>query len=252
MNEKKIFEQLARFNKILNNSDLEFIANECSTVSKILYFLNNPSNKDEKNIRSLQSFLNHLARLYEWAKTKKLPILDKAYLVISKLLVQGIRILKANPEYRRAISRGYCHKLKKVFLKGLQMLVNGLYVMFDPDIVSFTRINEKQLRNYFLNKDYGLASKFSFNTKGDYAFVKKIEELNKQELIIVERLLLKPSNQVRTVNGWMDLGMKKCPVRILCSEHNKVCFLYKNNNKEKPAYEEQLKTPPSEVELEFV
>jgi len=73
-----------------------------------------------------------------------------------------------------------------------------------------------------------------------------LPHLNRQEIIAVERLLLKPE-LTRHENGWADLGKSREPVRILC--HNgRVYFLFRLN--EHSVYETYLdRVNPEKVQF---
>src|SRR3989344_7651402 len=106
------------------------------------------------------------------------------------------------------------HTLKKFFKNfthGLNRLLIGIRIMFDPDIVGNTSITREQLVNFILNKEEGLGRKYEFNTIGKNSFVSSIYNLNNKELIAAEKMLSNPRIKVSRFGGgrkieWKSLG----------------------------------------------
>ena len=157
-----------------------------------------------------------------------------------------LNLLEKPAEERIKIGRGYLKSFIKDFLYGLNRINNGLKMAFDPEFVGKTKITTGQLASFILDRKIGLGTKFAFNSGGKDSFCKKLPHLNRQEIIAVERLLLKPE-LTRHENGWADLGKSREPVRILC--HNgRVYFLFRLN--EHSVYETYLdRVNPEKVQF---
>ena len=159
-----------------------------------------------------------------------------------KVLDLILNLFEKRSEERMKIGRGYLKDFIKDFLYGLNRINNGLKMAFDPEFVGKTKITTRQLASFILDRKTGLGTKFVFNREGRDSFIRKLPRLNTQELIAVERLLLKPE-LTRHENGWADLGKSREPVRILC--HNeRVYYLFRLN--EHTTYESYLDRIPPE------
>ena len=147
---------------------------------------------------------------------------------------------------RKNISRGYCKKFNEMFLYGLKKFELGVQLVFHPNVLGSTNITKDQIIRYFFNKEIGLGKKFLYNKRGKHAFANKVSALNREELVVLLRLLVMPnSNQIRTYNGWIDIGISQAPVRVLIASRDKVYFLYKIN--EHRDYQAQLLVSPDKV-----
>ena len=247
------YRNLRHFQTIFNRKDFNYISDhkKIKEIEEIiLYRISNPHDREVVYIKSLEEFLKNLTVFYNSVAGQNIPNIKKGYLIVLEELQKCIRLF-SEPEFKRKnISRRYCEKFNKIFLYGLSTLLKGIRDAFDPDIISVTNINKTQFVRNILDNIEGLGRIFLFNKAGKHSFVNKINELNMQELIVTARLLIRPSgNQIRTFNGWRDLGLGHAPVRIL-SEHkkfrkDKIYFLYRLN--EHAAYENQLKNPPSKA-----
>jgi hypothetical protein len=247
------YKNLRNFQTILNRKDFNYISDheKIKEVEEIiLYRISNPDGRELSYIKLLKEFLENLTSFYDSISGRNIPDIKKGYLLVIEELQRCIKIF-TEPEFKRkSISRGYCKKFNKILLYGLYKLLDGIRAAFDSDIISSTKISRKQFIRYILDKVEGLGKKFLFNKTGRHAFVNKISAVNMQELIVTSRLLDRPSgNQVRTHNGWRDLGLGHAPVRIL-SEHrgfrkDRIYFLYRLN--EHNEYEAQLRTSPDKL-----
>lgn len=247
------YKNLRNFQTILNREDFNYISGhkKIKEVGEIiLYHISNPDDRESIYIKLLEEFLENLISFYESIAGHNIPDIKRGYLIVIEELQRCIKLF-SEPEFKRkSISRGYCKKFNKTFLYGLSKLLIGIRAAFDPDIISSTKISREQFIRYILDNVEGLGKKFLFNKKGSHAFENKISILNMRELIVTSRLLVRPSgNQIRTFNGWRDLGLGHAPVRIL-SEHrgfrkDKIYFLYRLN--EHAEYEAQLRTSPDKV-----
>lgn len=247
------YKNLKNFQTILNCKYFNYISDhkKIKEVEEIiLYYISNPDGREAIHINILKEFLENLISFYNSIAGHIIPDIKSGCLIVLEELQRCIKLFSEQEFKRKSISRGYCKKFNKTFLYGLSKLLNGIRTAFDPDIISSTKIEREQFVRYILNKVEGLGKKFLFNNAGRHAFANKIGTLNMQELIVTSRLLIRPSgNQVRTFNGWRDLGLGHAPVRIL-SDHrvlrkDKIYFLYRLN--EHVAYEAQLRTSPDKV-----
>jgi len=246
------YRNLRNFQNIFNRADFNYISdnkniNDISNI--ILHRISVPDGRESAHVRLLEKFLKNLDSFYKSISGNN-PNFNKGYSVIQRELTRCINLFSERESERRSISRGYCKKFSKTFLHGLSKLLDGIRAAFDPDIISKTNIDRDQFVRYILNNVEGLRKRFLFNKRGRHAFVNKIPLLNIQELIVTERLLLRPSaGQIRIFHDWKDLGLGHAPIRLLVKPgrlgKKKVYFLYKAN--EHNAYENQLATPPSEV-----
>lgn len=243
------YKNLKNFQVIFNREDFNYISDhkKIKEIEEIIFCILNPDNRESIHIKSLEEFLENLTTFYNSVAGHNIPNIKRGYLIVFEELQKCIKLFSEPELKRRSISRGYCKKFNKNFLYGLSKLLDGIRAAFDSDIISSTEINRNQYIRYILDNVEGLSKYFLFNKAGRHAFSNKIGGLNKQELIVTARLLIRPpSNQVRTFNGWRDLGLGHTPVRIL-SVHSsfgksKVYFLYRLN--EHDAYEAQLKKSP--------
>lgn len=252
------YKKLKNFQTIFNREDFNYISDDSrdgniEQISKIiLYHVSTSDGKEKVYIKILGKFIENLDSFYEWINAKEIPDIKKGYFICREELIRAIKLLN-EPDFKRiAISKGSLNRFNKLFLYGLSVLLIGIRIAFMPELVKTTNINKEQLVRYFFDENEGLRKKFLFNKRGKHSFANKILFLNKGELIVTERLLLRlPRNQIRTYNGWMDLGYGDTPVRILIYPHSfgrdRVFFLYKNNDREKPYYQSQLKEHPKNV-----
>ncbi|MFA6088346.1 MAG: hypothetical protein WC755_00650 [Candidatus Woesearchaeota archaeon] len=244
------YKNLIKFKSILESEEFDYISNH-KNIKIIEDIISNGvlySNGLESDYSKLLNiFLGNLNVFYNSIQGINVPDIRKGYLLSSEELQRAINLLLEPESKRNNLSRVYYRQFSKKFLSGLSELLSGIRVAFDPEIISFTKINTNQLIRYILNDAEGLGKFFLFNRTGRHAFLNKINQLNKQELITTIKLLTRPSkSQIRFINGWRDLARGGAPVRIL-SEHrlfrkDKVYFLYKVN--EHSPYEAQLNITP--------
>jgi hypothetical protein len=247
------YKNLINFQTIFNREDFNYISNikKIEEVERIILFtISNPDEKELIYIKILKQFLENLESFYNSILAHNIPDIKKSNKIIFEELHKCINLFSESKFKRKSISRGYIKKFNKTFLFGLSKLLDGIKIVFDPDVISSTKIDRKQFVRFILNNSVGLGKKFIFNKAGKHSFTNKINILNMQELIVTARLLTRPSkNQIRTFNGWRDLGLNKSPIRILL-EHKRVrkdnvFFLYRLN--EHNEYGNQLRTPPNKI-----
>ncbi len=248
--------QLQNFRAIFNRGDFNYIADAgiISRITRVVGSLTNPKESNKTSAYELKIFLKNLDSFYDWLNSG-VGVFNKGHKAAEKALVTAIAICEAPPERRLKISRSYLRKLNRNFLYGLSKLVVGIRKSFGVDELAKTNINAVQIANYIISKDEGLAKKFLLNHIGNHGFVNKLDCMPKQELIVVMRLLLRPSaNQVRTFNGWCDLGLGHAQVRILTQKHTfgkmRVYFLFRLS--EHRDYERQLAVPPDRTRFSWL
>jgi len=247
------YKNLENFQSIFNRSDFNYISNhkKIKEIEEIiLYCITNPNGKESSYVQLLEIFLKNLNSFYKSITGDNIPDMKKGYSIVFEELQRSIELFSEDELKRRSISRGYCKKFNKTCLYGLSKLLDGIRVAFDPDVVTSVNIEEAQYIRYILDDKEGLGKLFLFNKIGRHSFINKIDTLNMQELAVTVRLLIRPSgNQIRTINGWRDVGLGYTPVRLLCERRafrkDKVYFLYRLN--EHSAYKSQLETSPNKV-----
>jgi len=255
------YKKLQNFRMIFKRPDFEYVSEirKIDEIEKIIMFnLRMPDGREASYVVILERYFQNLNFFYESVMGHNIPDINEGYHMIKNILVRCITFFsEKDPKQiimRSSISPGYCKKFSATFLFGLSLLLRGIRIAFDPGIVSRTNIDRNQLVRYILDSREGLGRRFIFNTKGRHAFVNKITTLSNDQVIVTERLLVKPGNQVRSFNGWIDLGERGTLVRIL-GEHrtlgkDKIHFLYKVN--EHVEYESQLQTSPDKVAFSAV
>ncbi len=248
---EKEYKKLENFQTIFVRDDFNYVSDNknIENVQKIiLYDISNPNGQEPIDIALLEKFLSNLTAFYNWIRIKKniLKDIPNGYGVIREELQRCIRLF-SEPKFKRiSISKREYNKFNKNFLYGLSKLLSGIREAFDPNNIGYTNIDRESLVRHLFNNVEGLGRRFLFNKKGAHAFANKIWDFTMDELKVISRLLIRPGNNVRTINKWRDLGGGEGPVRILC-EGNKVYFLYHAN--EHPIYEKQLETSPDEAKM---
>jgi hypothetical protein len=251
------YKNLKNFKTIFNRPDFDYVSDQGkikNVVEIIRYRLLAPSAGAQYSAQELNVFVENLETFYESIVGRNIPDLQRGFSAAVEVLQTCIGIFK-QPELKRAnISRAYIRKFYKRFLHGLSVMLKGIRIAFDPDIISSTGIDSKQLKKYMLDNKEGLGRHFLFNNLGRNAFARRIkdDDIPIKELIVAERLLLRPSaNQVRTYHGWKDLGLNHAPVRILSQQRTfgkeRVYFFYRSG--EHREYENQLVISPDKVDF---
>lgn len=250
------YKNLKNFRSIFNRDDFSYISDiaHISQLSEIiLYNLSSPDGSEPNHIKLLKAFLDSLEAFCEWINCSSIPPIGQGYILVEQELIRIIKILMTPELKRRAISKGYSKKFNKSFLYGLSMVLEGIREAFNPDVIKDTKIEKEQLIRYFFDKTEGLGHRFLFNQSGKDGAANKIFDLNRDELILVMRLLLKPGRQIRSYNGWLDFGRRNFPIRVLAIKPPiffgklRVFSIFKKGEHED--YERALSTTPSNVQF---
>lgn len=250
------YKNLRNFGSIINRKDFDYVSDLTrinQIIEIILYRLTVPDGKESYYIKLIKEYLENLESFYSWINGDNITYLKEGYYFCQQELARmaNILIMPETELYkRRGISKGYLRKFNKLFLYGLSMVLKGIREAFTPALVSSTGIDQKQLAKYMIDEVEGIGTKFLFNTNGKYAAAKKLNGLTKQELIVAERLLSELIHARTTKTGWIDLGEKRLPVRILLVNNKKlgifgrdiVAFIFRVG--EHHDYEKQLKMHP--------
>lgn len=251
------YKNLENFTHIFNRQDyngigdLKNIKQITNIILKLKYV--DLYEKDKQSLVSfLKNYLKNLRSFYNWINTKRISKIEEGVSTSITELTRTINLLNEPASNRSSVSRHSLKKFNKRFLYGLNQLLVGIRLSFQPDFVSFVNTTKNQLARYIIDGTEGLKTKFLFNRKGAHSFMNKINDMDKKELVSIENLLLKRTN-IRMINGWEDFGYGGTKVRILAKPKNfgkqKVYFLYHNNNTEHPIYENQLETHHENVDF---
>jgi len=244
------YKNLKNFQNIFNRADFNYISN-LQTIERIgeiiTISISARDKRESEHVKELKDYITNLNSFYQSIAAANVPNLNEGYNLIVEELQKVIRLFSEIIFKRESISKGHLRKMKKTFLYGLSRLLDGIRAAFDPDIISSTRIDNQQFIKFILDDTEGIGKYFTFNEVGKDSFIKKLPTLNQQELIVTARLLTRPSaNQVRTINGWRDLGLAHAPVRILSKPAKfgkaRVYYLYRSN--EHTQYQSKLDASP--------
>ena len=244
--------KLGKFRIIFERDDYNYISDkrkidEISNI--IIYRISNPDGQEKFHKETIETFLANLRGFYGWLNTKNITYLKQGYLKASAIL-SIISNLLSKPVYVRTnISGKYLKKFNKVFLYGLLKMYQGIKLVFDPDILSDTNIQNTQLARYFLDRQEGLSRVYAFNIKGNYS-ARRLNKLSKKDLIAVLSLLTR-NKVVRTLKGWRDYGSGKNHPRVLAKKSlfGRVRVYYIFTKNEHKDYERVLDKSPSESDF---
>ncbi|MBW2988275.1 hypothetical protein DRJ48_04025 [Candidatus Woesearchaeota archaeon] len=247
------YKGLINFQIIFKRDDFNHISNPniIEAIKQVISFcLISPDKREKEHAAQLSVYIQYLTSFYNWIEGRNIPDIHHGYTVIVEVLKRCIWLFSLPEPKRTTISRGYAKKFSKTFQYGLARMLSGIRAAFDPDLVGHTRIERDQLIRYIFDNKEGLGRGFLFNMLGRFAFVKRVSQLPIQEIEVTERLLIRPSgNQIRRINGWLDLGVSGCPVRVLAVPstfgRDRVYFLFRAN--EHPAYQAHLQLSPKSV-----
>ncbi|MEK6963004.1 MAG: hypothetical protein AABX70_01160 [Nanoarchaeota archaeon] len=246
------YERLVNFKEIIKIESFDYVcdAGHIRDMGDMIDLL--VSEKEGQKCREVLSvYIDRLMSFYFGLDPKDVPDLTIGFETARSVLVQAFKLFAESLEKRRLISQNKLNDLKEDFLYGLSRMYTGLKAVFDPDLVTESSITKEQLVRYFLDEKEGLRGRFAFNRMGKYAFANRLSDLNKEELAVVERLLLRPSeSQIeRKREGWIGFGKHQSPVRILASESlggkKKIYFVFKVS--EHRDYESQLRISPDKM-----
>lgn len=242
------YDLLNAFSVIFERSDFTFISlrPNVDRVVKILNYDLYSEGDVSELIDFLRIYLHSLESFHSWINAPREAVdLISSLTQARSVVEQAIRLLSLDASMRVKIPRNQGKRMADDFIYSLSKLVAGLKLAFDPDIIIATAITRDQFARYFLNRVVGLARNFAFNSIGRHSSANKIAELDKRQLSVTERLLLREHGQERTFGGWRDYGERGTAVRILAkgvvSGRSRVYFIYRVN--EHPAYQDQLNNP---------
>lgn len=251
------YKNLANFDSIIAREDFSYICGNKSIgqiTEIILYKITQPDGLEKSTyIPLLQQYLKYLTEFYNWLNGQAVPDIRDGYSVCHSVILEAIQLLKLDFYKRQEVlARGrHLKKLNKNFIYGLNSLLSGLRIAFDPDIITATRITKEQLIRYIFDNVEGLGTKYAFNRIGKYSFAGRIREFSRDEVMTIARLLSRlPRNQIdKSPLGWTALGHSYIPVRILLNlrawRKSQVYLLFKITEHE--VYEKWLKTPLGKV-----
>ncbi len=211
--------KLGKFRIIFERDDYNYISDkrkidEISNI--IIYRISNPDGQEQFHKETIKAFLVNLKGFYEWLNAENITDLKQGYLKASAIL-SIISNLLSKPIYERTNTSGkYLKKFNKVFLYSLLRLYQGIKLVFDPDILSKTNIQNTQLARYFLDRQEGLSRAYAFNIKGNYS-ARRLNKLSKNDLVDVLDLLTR-NRDVRLQKGWLDYGSGKNHPRVLAKK----------------------------------
>lgn len=245
------YERLRYFKDIFREPAYHYISDKglILQVRDVLQFhIADPDKDTAVSIKTVEEFLHNLEKFYNQIRG---DTLKKGYSLCEEVLIHALKLLREPVLRRTTVSQRHLKKLSKKFLIGMSNLYKGIIEAFDPDELGKTNITIQQIIQYIFDDVIGLKTDFSFNKTGKYSFARRVHNLDKHELVVAIRLLTRPSGcQVRTFNGWMDLGLGHTPVRILGIKtlfRKKIYFLYKLS--EHREYERQLRISPKQAEF---
>lgn len=245
------YSELGNFAAIFSRQDFNYLSRmeNIENASIVILHLNTNHSNDEECVLRIENFVANLDSFCKWIGD--IPDIRNGHAISRNVLITITNLLKQPELKRNYIGRGYLRKLNKNFLYGLFLILKGIRIAFTPSIVSSININKDQLARFFLNREEGIRKRYKFNERGDYAPAKVIPSLSKPELVVAERMLMDlPASQVRTNrNGWLDIGAKRAPVRILMLprifRRSVVIAIFKL--KEHDLYERMLDIPPNRL-----
>ncbi len=245
------YEKLEYFNHIFRQPAYHYISDKglILQIRDVLQFhIADPGKNAAVSIKTIEEFLHNLEQFYTQIRGNTLK---KGYLLCEEILIHALKLLREPVLRRKTIPHRHLKKLSKKFLVAMSELYKGVIGAFDPDEIGSTSMTTEQIIQYIFDGVVGLKTQFSFNKTGKYSFARRIHNLDKHELVVVVRLLTRPSGgQVRRFNGWMDLGLGHTPVRMLGERtllRKKIYFLYKLS--EHREYERQIRTSPKQAEF---
>ena len=246
------YKSLKNFSKILNRQDFEIISDEANIKSIILIIKNKTSDPDGNEIEYINNiniYNKNLISFYKWLSpiTKGNKDLDQGFNLCYEVLSRASKLLQENELKRKSISNNYLRKFNKQFLKGLNRILQGIRISFDPLLLGNTRMQERQIVNFILDENEGFGRYYGFNSKGAFAFYKRIETFDRPDLILINSKLSRGPD--RKIRGWLDYGERNEKIRILAKKgflgKVQIFFLYHNQGSEKKSYEAQLMSSTS-------
>ena len=243
------YDRLSRYRHIFQRKDFDYLSDSgtIDSVHGALTLLNISDGLGQSHAGVLKDYLSALIGFTAWLGGAGIPRVKLGYEIVLASLSQPLKVFQKVDRERELISSSYAAKFAKSFIKGLDSISSGLQEAFLPEHVMATGITAKHLCLFILDTTVGLGTRFAFNSQGKDSFVGKLPSLNKQELAVAMRLLLRPGNQVRTVNGWRDYGLGATDIRILAMPRAlrspAIMYLFRRN--EHPLYQRYLGMRPA-------
>lgn len=244
---------LSDFQSVFDRDDFAWISysGHLQQLQVIIRRVKVPDGLEDTYKGVIITYIQNLSQFYAWVGGNGIAMLRDGFGALVGILTQTSNLLAELPERRSAISSAMVNKWEGQFWGAVQLFVQGLEKAFDPDLVGETGIGREQIARYILDKVVGLGRKYNFNSRGYYSFARHIFDLNRAEVMITARLLVRPSkNQIRAANDYLDLGARHALIRILLdkAQQTRVLFIYTRS--EHRAYETQLQVPIGRVEFE--
>lgn len=245
--------KLGKFRIIFERDDYNYISDErkIDGISNIMiYRISNPDGHEKFHRETIETFLVNLKGFYEWLNAENITDLKQGYLKASATLSTISNLLSKSIYERTNISGKYLRKFNKEFLYNLLRMYQGIKLVFDPDILSKTNIQNTQLARYFLDRQEGLSRIYAFNTKGNYS-ARRLNKLPKKDLVDVLGLLTR-NRDVRTLKGWRDYGSGPNSSRVLAKKSlfGRVKVYYIFTKYEHRDYERVMDQSPHEPDFE--
>ncbi len=190
--------------------------------------------------------MKNLQGFYFWLLGENIPDIREGYSDSVHQLSQVYNILTKHPAQRAVISRSAGRRFMKRFEHGMNLILNGIRTAFTSTFASHVNITSEQLARYILDEKEGPGKKFSFNRKGDFAFVDEIHHLDKRQVIATLRLLETKMHHKR-IREWDIFGDGNYPVRVVGRIvgiagifGTRIYFVYPNHADGKKAYGEMV------------
>lgn len=248
------YKKLKNFQAILNREDFNYISNNYNIKELKILVLLIPTIL-ESDIRPVNSkikiYLRNLDSFYNWTRNS-IPEIREGCLISRTELLRFIGLFEEELDRRKTVGYHQLKKFFKKFISGLNKLLIGIGIMFDPDIVGNTTVTREQLASYILDKKEGLGRKYEFNTLGKESFVNMLSALDNKELIATEKMLVNPQIRKYHTGGagfgdWRVLGESRDPVRILL-KRKRVYFLFRVTSGHE-TYDRIARIPPTKFKF---
>ena len=242
------YNRLKYFQRIIPRDDFIHISNP-RIILEIKALLRNCNHCLEPRTASLQlqEYLRNLEQFAQWLG-EDISEFNAGYRFCKESIEQTILLL--NRQQKMLIPGAKCRKLRKEYLYGLNRILSGLRLAFDPLFISKTRLTARQISTYILDRKEGLGQRYQFNTSGEHAPANKLGHLTRAEIEAALKLLARPNpGDIRTTrNGWLDFGSgSHTLVRILGKKKlgkDRIYFVYymAEHLKKKGPYQKTLET----------
>ncbi len=223
------YKELVNFKDIINRNDFSYISDlfNIDAVTEIMKNITLPSLSVSTSKNTLQIYLNNLTLFYNSFGGNNIPDLKEGFQIAAKQIESMLNILDSSDRF--SIGSGMKNKFVKTFLYGLNKILGGLRLAFDPNYIGKTKLVTGQIAKYVLDKKEGLGKVYAFNSFGKHSPAEKLFTFTKDQLSFTIKLLTRRL-PIRKYGGWTDLGAGRDPIRILLQKKNfsrdKVYFLY--------------------------